>query len=137
MLNPERIRLMTRLAAYEQGEGREYMKISRYYRRDYVGVQMIKVFFCSTAAFLILFVLSVLYQMEDLERFLYQMDYENYASGLLIRYILFVVFYQAVAWIVYSLRYRKGSKEQKLYHSRLKKVEKLYEREERQLPGDD
>ena len=81
--------------------------------------------------------LSVLYQMEDLERFLYQMDYEKFASGLLTRYILFVVFYQAAAWIVYSLRYRKGSKEQKLYHSRLKKVEKLYEREERQFPGDD
>ncbi len=137
MLNTERIRLMTRLAAYEQGEGKEYGRIGRYYRHDYVGLQMIKVFFCSTAAFLILLVLSVLYQMEDLERFLYQMDYEKFASGLLTRYILFVVFYQAAAWIVYSLRYRKGSKEQKLYHSRLKKVEKLYEREERQFPGDD
>lgn len=137
MLNTERIRLMTKLASYEQGEGKEYMKMGQYYRQDYVGMQMIKVFFCSTIAFLILCLLCVLYQMEELGKLLYQTDYREYAVGLLVKYILFVLFYQVVAWVVYNIRYRKGSKKQKLYHNRLKKVEKLYEREEKLLPFDE
>lgn len=136
MLNTERIRLMTKLAAYEQGEGKEAMQIGQYYRGDYVGVQMIKVFLCSTAAFVILLVLSVLYQMEELGETLYQIDFADYGAGLLIKYVLFVVFYQVVAWIVYSLRYHNAARKQKLYHSRLKKVEKFYEREEKLIPVD-
>lgn len=136
MLNTERIRLMTRLAAYEQGEGKEYMPMSQYYRRDYIGIQMIKTFLYSTIAFCILAALSILYQLDDLETVLYQIDYYEYARGFVVKYILFVVFYQAIAWIVANLRYRKGHKKQKLYYSRLKKVEKLYEREEKMLPVD-
>lgn len=40
MLNEERIRLMTKLARYEQKEGRRNLKISRYYRRDYLGIKL-------------------------------------------------------------------------------------------------
>ncbi len=136
MLNTERIRLMTRLAAYEQGEGKEYMPMSQYYRGDYVGIQMIKTFLYSTIAFCIITALSILYRLDDLEKMLYQMDYYEYAKGFVVKYILFVVFYQVIAWIVANLRYRKGQKKQKLYYSRLKKVEKLYEREEKMLPVD-
>lgn len=136
MLNTERIRLMTRLAAYEQGEGKEYMPMSQYYRRDYVGIQMIKTFLYSTVAFCLLVVLSVLYQIDDLEKMLYQMDYYELAKGFVVKYILFVVLYQVIACVVANLRYRRGHKKQKLYYSRLKKVEKLYEREEKMPPVD-
>ncbi|MCI8280142.1 MAG: hypothetical protein HFI76_00225 [Lachnospiraceae bacterium] len=136
MLNTERIRLMAKLAAYEQGEGKEAMQIGQYYRGDYVSVQMIKTFLCSTLAFIILLALSVLYQMEELGEVLYQINFADYGAGLLIKYVLFVVFYQVVAWAVYNLRYHSAAKKQKLYHSRLKKVEKFYEREEKLIPVD-
>jgi len=134
MLNKDRIRLMTRLAVYEQGEGKEYMPMSRYYRKDYVGMQMIKTFFCSTIAFGILFVLSILYQLDTWLEELYQLDYQSYIISVLLQYAIFVVVYQIMAWVVYTLRYRKGQRKQKQYLSRLKKVEKLYEREERLTP---
>ena len=126
MLNTDRIRLMTKLAAYEQREGKEYMVMDQYYRRDYLVVQMIKTFFCSTVAFAVLFLLSVLYRMEEWLQELYQREYMEYITGIVVKYILFVVFYQIVAYIVYSLRYRRGHKKQKQYHSKLKKMEKLY-----------
>ena len=127
MLNTERIRLMTQLAAYEQGEGKEYMAMSRYYRRDYLVLQMIKTFLCSTVAFAVLFLLSVLYRVEEWMQEIYQRDYTEYITGIVVKYILFVVFYQIVAYIVYGLRYRRGHKKQKQYHNKLKKMEKLYE----------
>lgn len=137
MLNKERIRLMTQLAAYEQGEGKEYVPMSQYYRRDYVGLQMIKTFVYSTISFAVLFLLQILYQMESWMDSLYQMDYRAYLMGILIKYLIFVLVYQVIAWVVYSLRYKKGHKNQKLYQNRLKKVEKLYEREEKLLPIDE
>lgn len=137
MLNMDRIRLMTQLAAYEQGEGKEYMPMTQYYRKDYVGLEMIKTFICSTIAFAILFLLQVLYEMDTWLDTLYQMDYGQYAGSILIRYVVFVVIYQAIAWGVYNLRYKKGHKKQKVYHNKLKKVQKLYEREEKLYPVDE
>lgn len=137
MLNKERIRLMTQLASYEQGKGKEYMPVSQYYRKDYVGLQMIKTFICATISFGILFALSLLYQMDTLEETFYQVDYVEYAVILLIKYLVFVGVYLIIAGVLYSYRYKKAHKYQKVYHNKLKKVQKLYEREETLLPIDD
>lgn len=136
MLNQDRIRLMTKLAAYEQGKGKEYMPMSQYYRRDYIGFQMIKTFLYSTISFCILFLLQLLYQLEEFLNLLYRMDWQDYVVGIAARYIIFVVVYQIIAWTVYSYRYQRGQKYQKLYLNRLKKVQKMYEREDKLLPID-
>lgn len=44
MLNEKRIRLMTKLARYESGEGKEELRIARYYRSDYIGLAMFRNF---------------------------------------------------------------------------------------------
>lgn len=136
MLNKERIRIMTRLAAYEQEEGKEYIPMSQYYRSDYVGLQMLKAFICSTIAFGILLVLYIFYCMEDLQEMLYDMNLESYIFRIVLAYAAFVIFYQVLAWVMYNIRYKKGQKKQKAYYSRLKKVEKLHEREETLVPLD-
>lgn len=46
MLNEEKIKIMNKLAMYEQGEGKKYLPVSRYYRSDYIGLAMIKNFPC-------------------------------------------------------------------------------------------
>ena len=38
MLNEEKIKIMNKLAMYEQGEGKKYLPVSRYYRSDYIGL---------------------------------------------------------------------------------------------------
>lgn len=42
MLNDRKIRLMTKLALYERKEGKEDIKLSKYYRTDYVRLQVLK-----------------------------------------------------------------------------------------------
>ena len=37
MLSEERIILMTRMASYEQGEGRDNVKVGNYFRSDYIS----------------------------------------------------------------------------------------------------
>ena len=53
MLNEERIILMTKLASYEAGEGKRNEAIGKYFRSDYIGVQVIKSIISATIAFLI------------------------------------------------------------------------------------
>ena len=45
MLNEEKIKIMNKLAMYEQGEGKKYLPVSKYYRSDYIGLALIKNFF--------------------------------------------------------------------------------------------
>lgn len=51
MLNEEKIKIMNKLAMYEQGEGKKYLPVSRYYRSDYIGLAMIKNFFLITIGY--------------------------------------------------------------------------------------
>ena len=42
MLNEEKIKIMNKLAMYEQGEGKKYLPVSRYYRSDYIGLSLLR-----------------------------------------------------------------------------------------------
>ena len=44
MLDEKKIRLMTDLARYENQHGKEELKISRYYRSDYLGLALFRNF---------------------------------------------------------------------------------------------
>lgn len=44
MINEEKVKIMTKLAMYEQGRGRKHLPVSRYYRSDYIGLALIKNF---------------------------------------------------------------------------------------------
>ena len=41
MLDERKVKLMTKLAMYEETQGKEDFKISEYYRKDYAGMHTI------------------------------------------------------------------------------------------------
>lgn len=137
MLNEDRIRLMTKMASYEEGKGKEYMPIKQYYRKDYVGLGMIKTFITSSIAFGILFLCWVLYDMDNITDILSNRDLTELGMFVLVIYIIFIAVYQVIALGVYNWRYSRATASIKGYHSVMKKVEKLQEREERSLPLED
>ena len=51
MINEEKVKIMTKLAMYEQGKGRKYLPVSKYYRSDYIGLALIKNFFLVTIGY--------------------------------------------------------------------------------------
>lgn len=51
MLDERKVKLMTRLALYEQTQGREDFKISEYYRKDYAGMHILFSFFWITIGY--------------------------------------------------------------------------------------
>ncbi len=134
MLSEERIRLMTKMASYEEGEGKEYMPIKQYYRKDYVTLGMLKTFITSSIAFGILFLCWILYEMENITEILAGRDLAELGAFVLAIYIGFVAVYQVIALLVYNRRYTRATLSIKEYHSLMKKVQRLQEKEERSLP---
>lgn len=130
MLNQDRIRLMTKMAIYEQGKGKKQLPICQYFRKDYVSLQMIKMFVYSTLAFGILFALTILYDLDNwMEKFA-KLNYIKFGTSVVICYLIYEVVFQLIAVIVFNRSYTKARKGAKQYLGKLKKVEKLYAQEE-------
>ena len=127
MLNEERVILMTKMASYEEHEGRDNMKIGKYFRSDYIAVQVLKSVLYATVAFVLIFGMFVLYDFEVFMQDIYKMDLVSFAKTLLTYYGITVVIYGAISYVIYAYRYSKARKNLKLYYHNLKKLNSLYE----------
>lgn len=134
MLNEERIKLMTKLALYEQKEGKKDIPMSRYYKGDYVSYHMIRSGILATIGFLLCvavwFAFHLSYFME--ENNIVKLDVMTaIGKNVLIIYILFMAAYQAITYVVYATRFIKVRENLKQYNGNLKKLNKMYQREDR------
>ena len=118
MLSEERIILMTRMASYEKGEGRENVKIGNYFRSDYIALQII--------AFGIMFGLYMLCNFEDFMENLYKMDLLAFAKDVLTYFVAIVGGYAVLTYSVCTWRYAMAKKSLKCYYHNLKKLSSLY-----------
>ena len=57
MINEEKVILMTRASLFEEKKGKGKLKISRYFRHDYISLQMLYGWFFMTVSFVLLAVL--------------------------------------------------------------------------------
>ena len=74
MLNKERVILMTKMASYEENEGRKNRSIMSYFRGDYVWFQVLKSLIYGTIAFGIIFGMYIFYDFEIFMMDIYKMD---------------------------------------------------------------
>lgn len=126
MLNEERVILMTKMASYEENEGKKNANIGNYFRGDYIGIQVLKSVFCATVAFGIIFALIIFYDFEVFMQDVYKMDIVTFAKNVLTYYVATVLVYGVISYGVYSYRYTKAKKSLKCYYHNLKKLNSLY-----------
>lgn len=131
MLNEERIKLMTKMAAYEADEGKKNVAIGNYFRGDYIGLQVIKSIISATIAFVIVFGLFVFYDFEVFMSDIYKMDLLGFGRTVITAYLIFVAVYALISYMVYTYRYAKARKSLKMYYNNLKKLAYLYDKEGR------
>lgn len=129
MISEQRVKLMTRLAAYEEGEGKKNASIGAYFRGDYLSLQMLKSFISATVSFALIVALFVIYDSEAFMQNLYQIDIMASAKSLLFYYLIFLVLYMLISYLVYSIRYRKAKRRLKVYFNNLRRLQILYQRE--------
>ena len=128
MLNEERIILMTKMASYEENEGKKNMAIGRYFRSDYIGFQILKSIISATIAFVIVFGIFIFYDFEVFMQDIYKMDLLVFAKNVLIAYAVMVGGYALITYIVCLNRYNKAKQGLKCYYNNLKKLSGIYEK---------
>ncbi len=127
MLSQERIKLMTKMAAYEENEGKTYKSIGSYFRSDYMGMQVIRSVISATFAFLIICGFYVYYNFETLMQDIYREDILGLGKQVLLYYVIFVAAYALITYIVYSFRYSRAKRSLKRYYRHLKQLAAIYD----------
>mgnify|MGYP004531959423 FL=1 len=127
MLSQERIKLMTKMAAYEENEGKKYMSIGSYFRSDYMGMQVIRSVICGTLAFFLLAGLYVYYHFETMMQDIYKMDLLLLGRRVLFYYVVFIAAYSVITYVIYSFRYSRAKRSLKHYYYHLKQLAAIYD----------
>lgn len=128
MINEERVILMTKLASYEEHEGKKAAKISSYFRGDYISAHLLRAWLSVTIAYVLLVGLDVLYDFDAFMENLYKMDYLAFAKEIVMWYIIVAVVYLVITYVAYTYRYVKARKSLKRYSQNLKKLGSMYQR---------
>ena len=127
MLNEDKIKLMTSISMLEKKEGKYLFPVRQYFRSDYIGKNLLKALIGYTFCWILGGTLVLLYRAEDLFSIL---DFEQIKGGALwaaAAYILGLVLYLIIAYVVYAGRYEHGVRGMKVYESKLKRLDKRYE----------
>ncbi len=135
MINEEKVKIMTKIAMYEQGSGRKYLPISRYYRSDYIGLALIKNFFLVTIGYILVIAAVSVYFGEYLLENIHKMNLMAVGAYIIIGYIVVLAAYSVVTYIQYSVRYYRAKKSVKQYYGALTELSRIYTREEKKSSG--
>lgn len=118
---------MTKMTSYEEHEGKKNVAIGKYFRSDYLAIQVLKSVASATLAYGILFALFIFYDFEAFIQDIYKMDLIAFAKNVLIWYGVTVVSYGVLSYLVCSYRYLRAKKSLKAYYRNLKKLSSLYQ----------
>lgn len=126
MLDEKKIRLMTKIARYEQNEGKEDLRISGYYRSDFLASALLKNFVLTTIGYA---AVVSLYLASRGDSFLEELDVLHLIMLVVViaaGYLIALVCYSGAVYILESLRYSRAQKDVRAYDAQLSALEKLY-----------
>lgn len=131
MINKDRVRTMTRLAIYEEGQGIADDKMNGYFKNDYIVGHMVGSFVSGTIACLLIALVYCCYHYDTLLIRLF----ENQLSGLIetaaTLYAAFMIFFLAVSFFVYLWRINALKGRLNRYNRRLEHLKESYEKEDK------
>lgn len=125
MVDKRRIRLMTKLAVYEQSDAKEDMKISGYYKKDYVGMKTVIGAIWATIGYVMAAVLLVLCAQEKLIENLSVQNLILLAGAVIVGYFVTLIVYCVCAGTFYGAKYTKAIQQIKKFYNHLSHLERL------------
>ncbi|MDE6972606.1 MAG: hypothetical protein K2P07_03380 [Lachnospiraceae bacterium] len=128
MINEEKVILMTRMASYEEHEGKKDISIIHYFRGDYIGFQVLKSVIAGTISFLAIFAVYVFYNFEELMQDIYKMDLLEFGKSIVILYLCVVGAYGVISYVMFASKYSRARKSLKHYYDNLKKLSNMYDK---------
>lgn len=131
MLDKRKVKIMTRLALYEQNQGKEDFRISEYYRKDYVAIHMWVTFFWVTVGYILVVGLSLFLGMDLISEHISAAFMVVLIGVILIGYIFCLGLYLVITNHMYSKKHKLARQRVKAYNHNLLRLLKLYEKEKK------
>ncbi len=129
MIDPKKIRLMTKLAIYEKQEGQEDISIGKYYRADYVRMNILKTILAVTFGYLLLVLMIVIYHLEFLLDKALVLNYALLGKKLLGYYLFLLIVYIGAVGVGYTVSYARSRERLAKYYKMLGRLKKMEEQE--------
>lgn len=131
MIDERKVKLMTKLAMYEQTQGKEDFKISEYYRKDYAGIHVLSSFLWVSIGYVCVAALIFLAGLETL--------LDSMSNSLLIMlmlifvvgYIGTVIIFSIISSHIYNQKHKEARMRVKKYNHDLIRLLKWYEKEKK------
>ena len=128
MINEEKLQKMIDLAAFEQIEGKEDLKIAGYYKWDYIGLGILGNFFQMTVGYGLILLLVLLYHLDFLMENFDQLNMQLLLILTVIGYICIMGIYTVIVIAIRSARYQKAVERVGRYEDILEELEDLYQK---------
>lgn len=131
MINQERVKQLYKIALYQKNEEKQCEATGKFFKSDFIGIEIVKSIFSGTIAYGLMMVIWVICNLESIEQMFVELKIIEVAINFGILYIGFLVAYLIITILVYHVRYKKGRKKLEEYIKNLKIVDKMYERNEK------
>lgn len=133
MLNNNKIKIMSKLAIYEKGKGKEDIRASYYYKADYIRLNLLKTIVSTTCGFLLIVILALLYNAETFINEAMNINYQKMGGQILLVYIGLVAIYILCSFFIATNKYQKSRKNLSKYNKSLNELKEIYSREETEV----
>ncbi len=131
MINQNKVKLMTKLALYEETKGKEDFKISAYYRKDYAGVHILGSLLWTTVGYVCLAALVMLGALPWLMEHMTLRLVVIVAAAAVVGYVALLIVYVAAAGYIYNRKHKNARQRVKRYNHDLTQLLKMYEKEKK------
>ena len=129
MLDKERIKAMVKLSFYEQGKGKDYLRISGYFKKDYVSFNTLLTGLWVTVGFVLI---AGVYGMMEIENILAELSMETFvalAREVVIAYLAVLIVFCVISSLVHRQRHKNAKRHVKNYYRDLGHLEKITAKE--------
>ena len=129
MISEEKLKIMTKMAIYEKNAGKDDFEIGKYYKKDYLTFNYIKTWICATIAYLGLWCLILVANMDTAVLTLGSFKFVLSVIAFILFYVLFVLVYEVLTYKIYSIKYDRAKKRLNEYMEQVEELNKMYEKE--------
>ena len=129
MLNAGKIRRMARIEQFVEKESDDHLKTARYYRSDYLGLQLIRNFFLVTIGYVLVMILYFLRNGMDILDHVYVQDLGRMSLSWIAGYVIILAIYSLLTYTICSLRFAKAQKMERYLDHQLEKMQEKYEQD--------
>ena len=130
MIHTKKTRLMTLCAIYEKHDGAEDLKIAKFFRADYIRLEVLKTILGITLGYIFILAMIIIYYLEFLIKNALRLNYKMLGMRALAVYILLLAFYIVFAVGRYSYLYMKSHRRLGRYYKMLGRIKKIAEEQE-------